>query len=145
MKCSRPSFAPEDIVSRDRFGYPVPRQPLIVHTQAESRAYSSRALLLPPASRDGLYPLYRQPSSSSGQPRVHRQVNASTRYVTYRKQRQLSCQYYYSSGGCRRKARGVHYLVRGDNLKVQHSLLLELGHQIQPEYKEEQADAGRNG
>ena len=39
-------FAPENLVSRDGFGSPVPRQPAHLHTQAESGAYlrdSSRA------------------------------------------------------------------------------------------------------
>ena len=31
-------FAPEDLVSRDGFGSPVPRQPAHLHTQAESGA-----------------------------------------------------------------------------------------------------------
>ena len=33
------AFAPEDLVSRDGFGSPTPRQPAHLHTQAESRAY----------------------------------------------------------------------------------------------------------
>ena len=33
------SFAPENLVSRDGFGSPVPRQPAQLHTQAESGAY----------------------------------------------------------------------------------------------------------
>ena len=32
-------FAPENLVSRDGFGSPVPRQPAHLHTQAESGAY----------------------------------------------------------------------------------------------------------
>ena len=32
-------FAPENLVSRDGFGSPVPRQPAHLHTQAESCAY----------------------------------------------------------------------------------------------------------
>ena len=32
-------FAPENLVSRDGFGSPVPRQPTHLHTQAESGAY----------------------------------------------------------------------------------------------------------
>ena len=32
------AFAPEDLVSRDGFGSPVPRQPAHLHTQAESGA-----------------------------------------------------------------------------------------------------------
>ena len=33
------AFAPENLVSRDGFGSPVPRQPAHLHTQAESSAY----------------------------------------------------------------------------------------------------------
>ena len=33
------AFAPENLVSRDGFGSPVPRQPAHLHTQAESGAY----------------------------------------------------------------------------------------------------------
>ena len=33
-------FAPDHLVSRNRFGSPVPRQPARLHTQAESCAYS---------------------------------------------------------------------------------------------------------
>ena len=33
------SFAPENLVSRDGFGSPVPRQPAHLHTQAEFDAY----------------------------------------------------------------------------------------------------------
>ena len=32
-------FVPENLVSRDRFGSPIPRQPAHLHTQAESGAY----------------------------------------------------------------------------------------------------------
>ena len=32
------AFAPENLVSRDGFGSPVPRQPTHIHTQAESGA-----------------------------------------------------------------------------------------------------------
>ena len=34
-----PPFVPENLVSRDGFGSPVPRQPAHLHTQAESGAY----------------------------------------------------------------------------------------------------------
>ena len=33
------AFVPENLVSRDGFGSPVPRQPAHLHTQAESGAY----------------------------------------------------------------------------------------------------------
>ena len=39
MHISLSAFAPENLVSRDRFGSPVPRQPAHLHTQAESGAY----------------------------------------------------------------------------------------------------------
>ena len=39
MKISLSAFAPENLVSRDGFGSPVPRQPAHLHTQAESGAY----------------------------------------------------------------------------------------------------------
>ena len=39
MYISLSPFAPENMVSRDAFGSPVPRQPAHLHTQAESGAY----------------------------------------------------------------------------------------------------------
>ena len=39
MNISLSPFAPESLVSRDRFSRPVPRQPAHLHTQAESGAY----------------------------------------------------------------------------------------------------------
>ena len=39
MNISLSAFAPENLVSRDGFGSPVPRQPAHLHTQAESDAY----------------------------------------------------------------------------------------------------------
>ena len=44
-------FAPENLVSRDGFGSPVPRQPAHLHTQAESGAY----LRDPPEFRGGVH------------------------------------------------------------------------------------------
>ena len=47
MNISLSAFAPENLVSRDEFGGPVPRQPAHLHTQAESGANlrdSSRVL-----------------------------------------------------------------------------------------------------
>ena len=40
-------FAPENLVSRDGFGSPVPRQPAHLHTQAESGAYSWNSSRVP--------------------------------------------------------------------------------------------------
>ena len=39
MNISLSAFAPENLVSRDGFGSPVPRQPAHLYTQAESGAY----------------------------------------------------------------------------------------------------------
>ena len=61
-------FAPENLVSRDGFGSPVPRQPAHLHTQAESGAYvrdSSRV----PRRRPFIYLNRHTPS---GQSRVYR-------------------------------------------------------------------------
>ena len=40
------AFAPENLVSRDGFGSPVPCQPAHLHTQAESGTYSRDCFLL---------------------------------------------------------------------------------------------------
>ena len=50
MNISLSPFAPENLVSRDGFGSPVPRQPAYLHTQAESGAYG-----IPPDFRGGVY------------------------------------------------------------------------------------------
>ena len=63
--CPLSPFAPENLVSQDRFSRAVPRHPLILHSQAESvnGAYSySRAPLLPLGFHDRVH-LYRQPPS----------------------------------------------------------------------------------
>ena len=39
MNISLSAFVPENLVSRDGFGSPVPRQPVHLHNQAESGAY----------------------------------------------------------------------------------------------------------
>ena len=57
MNISLSSFAPENLVSRDGFASPVPRQPAHLHTQAESGAYlrdSSRV----PRRRPFIYLMY---------------------------------------------------------------------------------------
>ena len=57
-------FAPENLVSRDGFGSPVPRQPAHLHTQAESGAYlrdSSRV----PRRRPFIYLNRHTPSGQS--------------------------------------------------------------------------------
>ena len=43
MHNSLSAFAPENLVSRDGFGSPVPRQPAHLHTQAEAGAYLKNA------------------------------------------------------------------------------------------------------
>ena len=68
MKISLSAFAPENLVSRDGLGSPVPRQPAHLHTQAESGAYlrdSSRV----PRRRPFIYFNRHTPS---GQSRVYR-------------------------------------------------------------------------
>ena len=43
MNLSPSAFAPENLVSRDGFGSPVPHQPAYLHNQAESGAYGTAA------------------------------------------------------------------------------------------------------
>ena len=67
-------FAPENLVSRDGFGSPVPRQPAHLHAQAESGAYlrySSRV----PWRRPYIYLNHHTPS---GQSRVYRVTQLRT-------------------------------------------------------------------
>ena len=47
MDISLSAFVPENLVSRDGFGSPVPRQPAHLHTQAESGAYSRDSSRVP--------------------------------------------------------------------------------------------------
>ena len=47
MNISLSTFVPENLVSRDRFGSPVPRQPAHLHTQAKSGAYLRDSSLVP--------------------------------------------------------------------------------------------------
>ena len=47
MNISLSAFVPENLVSRDGFGSPVPRQPAHLHTQAESGAYSRDSSRVP--------------------------------------------------------------------------------------------------
>ena len=52
-------YVPENLVSRDGFSRPVPRQPARLHTQAESGAYSlrdsSRVCRVTQLRKDGVY------------------------------------------------------------------------------------------
>ena len=47
MDTSLSPFAPENLVSRDEFGSPVPRQPAHLHTSAESGPYSQDSSRFP--------------------------------------------------------------------------------------------------
>ena len=74
MNISLSPFAPENLVSRDGFGSPVPLQPAHLHSQAESGAYlrdSSRF----PRWRTFIYINRHTPS---GQSRVHRVTQLRT-------------------------------------------------------------------
>ena len=74
MKSSLSAFVPENLVSRDLFDSPVPRQPAHLHTQAESGAYlrdSSRV----PRRRPSIYLNRHTPS---GQSRAHRVTQLRT-------------------------------------------------------------------
>ena len=54
MNISMSAFAPENLVSRDGFGSPVPRQPAHLRAQAESGAYLRDSSRVPPAA--AIYP-----------------------------------------------------------------------------------------
>ena len=74
MNIPLPPFAPENLVSRDGFDSPVPRQPAHLHTQAESGAYlrdSSRV----PRRRPCIYLNHFTPS---GQSQVYRVAQLRT-------------------------------------------------------------------
>ena len=47
INISLSAFAPENLVSRDVFGSPVPRQPAHIHTQAKYGAYSRDSSRVP--------------------------------------------------------------------------------------------------
>ena len=67
-------FAPENLVSRDGFGSPVPRQPAHLHTQAESGAYLRDSSRVP--RRRPFFFLNRH--TPSGQSRVYRATHLRT-------------------------------------------------------------------
>ena len=67
MNISLSAFAPENLVSRDGFGSPVPRQPAHLHTQAESGAYLRDSPRVP--RRRPLFVFNRH--TPSGQSRVY--------------------------------------------------------------------------
>ena len=62
-------FAPENLVSQDGFGNPVPHQPAHLHTQAESCAYLRDSSRVPRVRRSFIYLNYHTPS---GQSQVYR-------------------------------------------------------------------------
>ena len=61
------AFVPENLVSRDGFGSPVPRQPAHLHAQAEYGAY-----WILPEFRGGVHLLIYNRHTPSGQSRVYR-------------------------------------------------------------------------
>ena len=75
MDISLSPFAPENVVSRDCFGSPVPRQPAHLHTQAESGAYSPRDFSRVPRRRPFIH-LNRH--TLAGQSRVYRVTQLRT-------------------------------------------------------------------
>ena len=80
MNISLSAFAPENLVPRDGFGSPVPRQSAHLHTQVESGAYlrnSSRVPLRRPF-------IYMKRHTPSGQFRVYRVTQLRTDGVHYR-------------------------------------------------------------
>ena len=73
INISLSAFTPENLVSRDGFGSPVPRQPAHLHTQAESGAYlrdSSRV----PRRRPFVY--FRPPYAIDSIPSLSGHANA---------------------------------------------------------------------
>ena len=66
-------FAPENLVSRDGFGSPVPRQPAHLHIQAESGAYG-----VPLDFRGGVHLFILNRHTPSGQSRVYRVTQLRT-------------------------------------------------------------------
>ena len=74
MSISLSPFAPANLVSRDGFGSPVPRQPAHLHTQAESGAY----LRIPLELRGGVQLFILNRHTPSGQSRVYRVTQMHT-------------------------------------------------------------------
>ena len=62
-----------NLISRDGFGSPVPRQPAHLHTQAESGAYG-----IPPEFRGGVHLFIYNRHTSSGRSRVYRVTQLRT-------------------------------------------------------------------
>ena len=76
MNISLSAFAPENLVSRDEFGSPVPRQPAHLHTQAEFGAYLRDSSRVPRRRPFIYFSLNSHPPS--GQPRVYRVTQSRT-------------------------------------------------------------------
>ena len=62
MNVSVSAFAPENLVSLDRFGSTIPRQPAHLHTQANTGAYG-----IPPEFRRGVHLFIYNRHTPSGQ------------------------------------------------------------------------------
>ena len=74
MNTSLSTFAPENLVSRDGFGSPVPPQPAHLHTQAESGDSG-----IPPEFRGGVYLfILNHHNTPSGKSRVYRVTQLRT-------------------------------------------------------------------
>ena len=74
MNISLSPFAPENLISRNGFGIPVPRQPSHLHTQAGSGAYLRDSSRFP---RRRLF-IYLNRNTPSGQSRVYRATQLHT-------------------------------------------------------------------
>ena len=75
LNIPRSAFAPENLVSRDGFGTPVPRQPAHLHSQAKYGAYLLRDPSRVPRRRPFIYLNRHTPS---GQSRVYRVTQLRT-------------------------------------------------------------------
>ena len=81
MNISLSAFVPGNLVSRDGFGSPVPRQPAHLHTQAESGALPYG---IPPEFRGGVHLFVYNRHTPSGESRVYRVTQLRTDGVHYR-------------------------------------------------------------
>ena len=74
MNISLSAFVPENLVSQDGFGSPVPRQPAHLHTQAELVLTYG----VPPEFRGGVHLFIYNRHTPSGQSRVYRVTQLRT-------------------------------------------------------------------
>ena len=86
INISLSAFTPANLVSRDGFGSPVPRQPAHLHTQGESGALTHG---IPPDFRGGVH-LFFNRHTPSGLSRVHQ--------VTQLRTDGIHCQEYAGTG-----------------------------------------------